>query len=92
MGDKSMTTELRELLQSQATDLLNQNCDGVAEELAAAADGKISVSMGFKLCLIGRKLVANGSISYARRFKDEVEGVAELPEPDQLRLPIEKET
>lgn len=81
-----MIDELSGLLQKQATELIGANACSVAEELGSAEDGKLSVSVGFKIALIGNRIVVASGIGYARKFKDETEGMVELPDPDQPKL------
>jgi len=81
-----MTDELNELLHSQAQELLTANAMSISEELKTAEDGKLSVSIGFKMALIGQKLIVTTAIAFSRKFKDETEGMVELTDPQQPEL------
>ena len=77
---------LQQLLTDAINDLLAQNCTGIEEELRASAEGTLSVSVPIRLTLIGTKVSASIGMLYSRKFKDEVEAVGELPDPNQPEL------
>lgn len=86
-----MTHTLQQLVSGQAVDLLNANVDGIANELRESIDGKLSVSISFKVTLAGDRLLSTGGLGYSRKFKCEIEGSADIDDPKQLRLKLTKE-
>jgi hypothetical protein len=84
-----MIEALSILLAQQATDLINQNVDGFAGELKADPEGKMSISLSFKVTLMRELICSTGGLAYARKFKDEVQGTAPIEDPQQPKLGIE---
>lgn len=81
-----MIDQLISLLQRSSSDLINANGSNIAEELKATEDGTLSVSLGIKLKAVGPRLYAATSVSYSRKFKDELEDSIEIPDPNQPEL------
>lgn len=65
--------------------LIDDNIDGIANEVANAEDGALSVSFSVKLTLTGLRVAGVGKIGYSRKFSDESEFIT--PDPNQPTLP-----
>lgn len=65
--------------------LIDDNIDGIANEVANAEDGSLSVSFSVKLTLSGLRVAGVGKIGYSRKFSDESEFIT--PDPNQPTLP-----
>jgi len=65
--------------------LVDGNIDGIANEVANAEDGSLSVSFSVKLTLTGLRVAGVGKIGYSRKFTDESEFLT--PDPNQPTLP-----
>jgi hypothetical protein len=83
-----MIDQLSALLAKQATDLINQNVDGFANELKADPEGKVSLALSFKVTLMRDLICSTGGLAYSRKFKDEVQGTAAIEDPHQPKLDI----
>lgn len=83
-----MTEQLNNKTQEIVSGLLNANADVIAKELASNPEGKLNVSVGVKLRLVGHKLYVEGALTYSRKFTDELEGMIEVPDPSQPKLPL----
>ena len=57
---------------------------GIANEVANAEDGALSVSFSVKLTLTGLRVAGVGKIGYSRKFSDESEFIT--PDPNQPTL------
>jgi hypothetical protein len=79
------------LLAQHATELINANADGIADELKRAEEGKLSVSLSFKVTLLGDRLYSAASLAYSRKFHDEIEGNVEIEDPKQPKLKLGKD-
>ncbi len=66
--------------------LIDANIDGIANEVANAEDGTLSVSFSVKLSLSGVRVSGVGKIGFARKFTDEAEFIT--PDPEQGTLPL----
>ena len=80
----SITDAVAVLMREHVDSLVIANVVGIAEELQANSEGKLSVSIPVKLTLIGSKVFIAVGISYARKFEDEAEGFVDT---DQENLP-----
>ena len=76
---------LAEGIKTAITGLVDANIDGIANEVANAEDGKLSVAFSVKLTLEGLRVAGVGSLSHSRKFKDEAEFIT--PDPEQMGLP-----
>lgn len=88
MSAKTISTirdPLAEEIKTAITGLVDANIDGIANEVANAEDGKLSVAFSVKLTLEGLRVAGVGSLSYSRKFKDEAEFIT--PDPSQPTLP-----
>ena len=88
MSAKTISTirdPLAEEIKTAITGLVDANIDGIANEVANAEDGKLSVAFSVKLTLEGLRVAGVGSLSYSRKFKDEAEFIT--PDPNQPTLP-----
>jgi len=65
--------------------LVDGNIDGIANEVANAEDGSLSVSFSVKLTLTGLRVAGVGKIGYSRKFTDESEFITQ--DPNQPTLP-----
>jgi hypothetical protein len=83
-----MTDHILTLLKKQAVELLAENVSGITEELRNNPEGKLSVSLGFKLNLAGNRVFVSTGVAYSRKFTDETEGMCELPDPNQPGLSL----
>jgi hypothetical protein len=81
-----MTDKLSQLLRAHAVELIDANAQNIADELKTAEEGKLPVSLTFKLVLIGLKLHVKTGIGFTRRFSDETEGSVEIQDPKQPEL------
>jgi hypothetical protein len=92
-GGEGMIDQLSTLLAKQATDLINQNVDGFANELKADPEGKVSLALSFKVTLMRDLICSTGGLAYSRKFKDEVQGTVAIEDPQQPDLGlVESET
>ena len=66
--------------------LIDSNIDSIANEVANAEDGTLSVSFSVKLSLSGVRVSGVGKIGFARKFTDEAEFIT--PDPEQGTLPL----
>lgn len=66
--------------------LIDANIDSIANEVANAEDGTLSVSFSVKLTLSGVRVSGVGKIGFARKFTDEAEFIT--PDPEQGTLPL----
>lgn len=82
-----MTEQLEKLLDDNTADLIAQNVDNIRAALLESEDGKQTVSINCKLTLVGTKLYAKSSLSYSRKWTDEVEGSADVDD-NQLKLEV----
>jgi hypothetical protein len=78
-----MTDQLYNKTREIVNALLSANADAVSKELADSPEGKLAVSIGCKLRLVGRKLYIEGSLAYSRKFTDSREDSVELPDKNQ---------
>ena len=89
--DRTSASQIRDGLSSKLvhalTELVEQNIDGITQELTTAEDGALSVSFGIRLKLFGKEVDGTGTVSYRRVFKDEITFKTE--NPDQPGLPLE---
>lgn len=94
MPKKNEPFDLKESLQEEMDTALQTlvfgNITGIAKELQQSEDGTLSVGFSVKLSLSGKRVAGVGSLSYSRKFKDEIEFIT--ADPDQLKFEdIEKE-
>ncbi len=77
-----MTEPLIQLIQSQAADLINANGSTIAQELESNPEGKLSVGITMKLSLVTGMLFASSSLSFSRKFNDDVQGSVRVSDSD----------
>ena len=70
-------------------DLIANNASAIAKELQENPEGKLSVSLGVKLKLVGSRIYFEGSLSYSRKFTDAVDAMCEFNDPRQPNLTID---
>jgi hypothetical protein len=88
MSTKTISTirdPLAKEIKTAIIGLVEANIDGIANEVANAEDGKLSVAFSVKLTLEGLRVAGVGSLSYSRKFRDEAEFIT--PDPEQPKLP-----
>lgn len=75
-----MNTEpISDLLTRQAQELIAQNADAIARELADNPEGKLSVGMTFKLTsIMDKSLHCQSKLRFTRKFEAESEDRIEL--------------
>lgn len=83
----TMADAVIKLVSDQAAGLLTANGDGITEELLAAEDSKLTVSLSLKLSLVAGKVYSTASVSFSRKFRDEIEGSADA-DPNQEKLAL----
>lgn len=81
-----MTDQIQELLDRSAKDLIANNASLIAQELADAPDGVLTVGLSFKLVKMQNRIATKHTLSFARKFKDEDEGYIDVPDPNQPEL------
>lgn len=86
-----MTDQLNKLLTDQVGELIDANTLTIAEELRTSEDGKLTISLSTKLTLVGSRLYAGTSLSFARKWKSEVEASVEVEDPKQPGLKFKDE-
>lgn len=85
MKPGEITDSLQSEIKTAIGDLVASNVSGIAKELTDSEDGNLTVGFSLKLTLSGKRVAGVGSLSYSRKFKDEVEFIT--PDPDQIPLP-----
>jgi hypothetical protein len=78
--------KLSELIIGQLTDLMNNHRTDIADALAKAADGKLSVSFGARLLLTEKRLHCSTTVSYGLRVRDTIDDGVEWDDPRQLKI------
>jgi hypothetical protein len=78
--------KLSELIIGQLTDLVNNHRADIADALAKAADGKLSVGLGSKLILSAGHVHCTSTVTYGLRVKDKIEDGVEWDDPNQLKI------
>ena len=81
-----MTEELQNKMDEVCRDLIANNASAIAKELQENPEGKLSVSLGVKLKLVGSRIYFEGSLSYSRKFTDAVDAMCEFNDPRQPKL------
>lgn len=81
--DTKSQDSLRDLLQEQFVDLLNNNFATVHEALTTAEDGKAGFGVSFKMCLVRGMAYSIAKIGGSKKWDDTAEGNVKLFEPDQ---------
>ena len=66
---------------------VHENIVGITDELTAADDGKLSLSIPVKLSLNSGRVAGTGSVTYSRKFTGDFEFITE--DPNQQPLGIE---
>jgi hypothetical protein len=65
---------------------VQENIDGITDEITASADGKLSLSVPIKLQLTSGRIAGCGQVSYSRKFSDEFEFITEDPHQQPLGI------
>lgn len=81
-----MIDQIAMLLNRQADERIDVNSSAIAQELAEAPEGKMSVAISFTLTKTANRVFCASALSYSRKFKDEGEDSIEVPDPNQPEL------
>ena len=86
MSSEATVQAVQDKLNEVMVDLINANASGIADELQRAEAATLSVSLSAKLTAVGPKLHVQAKLCYSRKFTDEAEAVADIPDPNQPQL------
>ena len=81
-----MIDELQNKMTDVCGDLIANNASAIAKELSENPEGKLKVSIGVNLKLVGSRIYFEGALSYSRKFEDSVDGMCEFNDPKQPLL------
>lgn len=84
MSPSQLVEQLQPEIGRALTTLVARNVTGIAQELVASEDGKLSVSFSLALSLQNDRVAGVGNLSYSRKFKDAVEFSTRDPKQPQL--------
>ena len=83
---KTMIDELQKKMTDVCADLVANNASAIAKELSENPEGKLKVSMGVNLKLVGSRIYFEGGLAYSRKFEDSVDAMCEFNDPKQPLL------
>lgn len=81
-----MKQQLQDTLQELAAKLIENNIENITSEVLENVDGKLSISVGIKIHIVGPKVHTTGALAYSRKFREELESCFERQDPNQPSL------
>lgn len=79
-----MTDQIATLLERQS--LTQENAAEIARALSEAEDGKLTVSMSFKLTRTKDRLFCKSTLAFSQKFTSESEDSIAVSDPQQPKL------